>query len=119
MSEYDWIVMKEQFDKVGILWTDSEEILLKKDYTSDEVPAYEYWLLLNKMLEANKKSKYYDQGKFEKRVREQWKSKVFHTKNPGRMLQLLKKLPMKEKINVIRFEFARAIRKILDLLSKD
>lgn len=119
VSEYDWIVMKEQFDKVGILWTDSEEILLKKDYTSDEVPAYEYWLLLNKMLEANKKSKYYDQGKFEKRVREQWKSKVFHTKNPGRMLQLLMKLPVKEKINVIRFEFARAIRKVLDLLSKD
>lgn len=111
--------MKEQFDKIGILWTDSEEILLKKDYTSDEVPAYEYWLLLNKMLEANKKSKYYDQDKFEKRVREQWKSKVFHMKNPGRMLQLLRKLPIKEKINVIGLESVRALRKCLELFSED
>ena len=45
--------------------------------------------------------------------------KSFSYENPGRMLQLLMKLPMKEKTNVIRFELARAIRKILDLLNID
>ena len=111
VSEYDWIVMKEQFDAMGVVFTDEETALVQKDFRSKEVDPYQYRQILDKILQANRQSGFFVQEKLQKRIDEQWEQKVFNTPLKS-VLALMKKLPFKEKKKIIRMEFKRFLRKI-------
>lgn len=110
ISAYDWIVIKEQYDALGMVFTPEEEAIMHKDFRSSEVDPYIYWKILMKILEANTKSCFFAQEKLEKRVYEQWEQKVFNTP-AGRLLSLMKQLPDLEKKHILMIEKNRIFRK--------
>lgn len=111
VSEYDWIVMKEQFDAMKHSLTDEETAILKKDFRSREVDAFAYWKILQKILQANAESGFFDQEKLKKRVYEQWKMKIFNTKF-SQVIALRKKLPKEENKMITRWEKQRILSKL-------
>lgn len=112
VSEYDWIVMKEQYDDMGLDVTAEEEKMLKFDFRDPKVNGYEYYLWLRKMLAANEASKMYNPEKLKKRIDEQWESKILNIKNPFTLIGLWLRLPNNEKKNLFRVELNRIKRKI-------
>ena len=111
VSDYDWIVMKEQFDAMKLSLTDEETAILRKDFRSREVDAFAYWKILQKILQANSESGFFDQEKLQKRVYEQWKMKIFNTPFP-QVVALRKKLPKEENKMITRWEKQRILLKL-------
>ncbi|MBR1681013.1 glycosyltransferase family 2 protein [bacterium] len=111
VSKYDWIVMKEQYDKIGIVFTSEEEKIIKKDFRSVEVDSYDYLLILNKILCANEKSGFFVQEKLQKRVDEQWEQKIYNTPLK-KVFATMKKLSHKEKRKIMNIELKRVLKKL-------
>lgn len=111
ISPYDWIVMKEQYDAMGMVFTPEEEAMLRKGFRSGDVDAYAYWKLLRKILDANEKSGFFVQEKLIRRVDEQWEQKVFNT-SVSELVHLMKKLPKAERQKIARMERRRILRKL-------
>ena len=107
VSDYDFAVMKEQYENMGIALSDSETAMLKKDYKSPAVSPIEYKKWLQKLLAANKNCMLYDQAKLEKRVAAQWESKVLNIKSIKELKALLKNLSKEEKQTVYKIELKR------------
>lgn len=111
ISPFDWIVMKEQFEQMGMTLTEQEEELLRKDYRSNAVDPYQYRMLLEKILQANRESAFFAQEKLEIRVQEQWKSKVLNIKNIKTLLSLLCKADSRTRKEIWRIEWNRVIHR--------
>lgn len=107
VSPYDWIVMKEQYDAMGVVFTVEEEALMQKDFRSKEVDAYSYKQILDKILAANRESGFFVQEKLEKRINEQWVQKVYNIKNVFKLFSLLRRLNKFERRVVFKIEFDR------------
>lgn len=110
-SPYDWSVMKFQYDLLGLEISKDEESMLAKNCERKDVDAYSYFLWLQKILQANRKAKIYDQKKLDKRIEEQWKRKLFSIKNPITLLRLLLKLDGKQRKFIYKAEIGRLGRK--------
>ena len=111
ISPYDWMVMGEQYDSMGVRFSSEEEKVMQKDFRSTDVDPYEYRLILDKILEANKQSGFFVQEKLEKRVEEQWEQKIYNTKLK-KLLALMKKVPKEERKKIIKIERKRFLKKI-------
>lgn len=103
ISPYDWIVMKEQYDQMGLTLTEQEETMAKMDYRSANVDPHQYRMLLDKILLANESSAFFVQDKLKNRVAEQWKSKVLNIKNIVTLFSLFLKVdnPVRKEIWMI------------------
>lgn len=112
VSEYDWIVMKEQFNALGLELGQQEEWMLRQDYRSPQVDALAYCRWLHRLVEANRKTQVYDQQKLEQRVTEQWIQKIYNTKSPKAFLKLLRQLKGKQRNFVLKLQFRRIANKL-------
>ena len=73
------IIRKYQLSKLGANdLSDVEFDLLAKDFTSVSVNINDYFNLLNKLLDKNLRTNYYDQKMFKKRVDVQKRMKIYH-----------------------------------------
>ena len=112
VSEYDWIVMKEQFDALGLVLSEQEEQMLRRDYRSAQVDALAYCRWLQRLVEANRKTQVYDQQKLEQRVTEQWIQKIYNTKSLKAFLKLLRQLKGKQRSFVLKIQCKRVANKL-------
>jgi len=112
VSDYDWVVMKEQYDALGIKLSDEDEAMLRKDFRRVDVEAYTYFKWLQRLLEANKQKEIYQQDKLNMRIEEQWTQKIYNLKNPIHLLNLMKCLNKVQRKFVIQVEIQRTWNKI-------
>lgn len=111
ISPYDFSVIKEQYEQMGLLLTKEEEALMQKNFRSKEVPALAYKKVLDKIITANEKTAFFDKEKLERRVNEQWRQKIYNTK-PLELLKLLVKLPLSEGIKIIGMQLKRVTARL-------
>lgn len=107
VSDYDFTVMTQQYENMGVTLSNEETAMLKKDYKSPAVSPIAYKKWLEKLLAANRNGLYYDQQKLQKRVAQQWESKVLNIKSLKELKTLLKSLSKKEKQTVCKIELKR------------
>lgn len=84
-------VKQEMMEELGVNLTLEEQDLLFNFIHSNKWNANKYIELLNRIVEANKKSKKYNQERLELRVHEQWISAIQNVKNPFKVIPLLTK----------------------------
>lgn len=76
------IIRKYQLAKLGANdLNDTEFDLLVKDFTSSNVDINDYFNLLNKLLDKNLVTNYYDQKMFKKRINVQKRMKIYHLRS--------------------------------------
>lgn len=112
VSEYDWIVIKEQLDTLGLQLSEEEARMLRKDFRSSEVDAYAYYRWLCRLAEANKDCEIYDQEKLQKRVTEQWAQKIYNIKSPLALGKLIASLDGQQRRFVLKTEARRVFNKL-------
>ena len=109
ISPYDWIVMEEQFKKLGLNLSKEEENLLKINFRSREVDPFAYKQILDKIIDANSKTHIYDKEKLQKRIDEQWQQKVYNC-SILTIFSLMKKLSISENKKIISIQTKRVFR---------
>ena len=110
LSQYGWIVIKEQLDELGVFLTEKEENLLKINFRSREVDPFAYKQILEKIIDANSKTHIYDKEKLQKRIDEQWQQKVYNCSIPT-IFSLMKKLTGTEKTKILKMQTKRILNK--------
>lgn len=118
-SPYDWIVMKFQYESLGMEISEDEVLMLEKNCERKDVDAYSYFTWLQKISQANRKAKIYDQEKLDRQIGEQWKRKLFSIKNPISMLRLLVKLNGEQRKIIYKAEIDRLGRKAAEMYMKE
>lgn len=111
ISDNGWVILKWQLEKLKVDLSEEEIKLIRLNYLRKEVDPIKYFKLLDKLSVANQISHFYVQEKFDKRIRVQWKNKIYSIKNIFVLLKLLFALPFKEKKYLIKVEFERLNRK--------
>ena len=111
MSENGWAIMRWQLDKLGVNLSNEEIKLVRLNFLRKEVDPFKYFKYLKKLSLANYVSNFYVQAKFDKRIRKQWRDKIYSIKNLFILTKLLFQLPFKEKLFLINAELARLNRK--------
>lgn len=111
MSENGWAIMKWQLDKLGLELSKDEKEMVMLNFLRKGVNPYKYYKYLMKLSLANQQTHFFIQEKFDKRIREQWKNKIFSIKNIFTLLNLFLRLPFKEKKYLLKVEFGRMNRK--------
>ena len=110
-NPYNWIIISEQFQKLGVTFDENETELLKLNYRRLEVDSYQYWVILNKILAANQQSGFFVQEKLQRRIDEQWRQKIYSTPLK-KVLALMKKLPKNENKKIFQWEKQRVLSKL-------
>ena len=82
-------VGNELIKELGVDFNENEKELFFNYLNSKNYSAIKYARLLDKVIEANKINKVYDQEKFRLRVHEQWVSVVQHIKNPFKLISFV------------------------------
>lgn len=111
MSDNGLAIFKWQLDKIGLNLSDEDIKFVRLNYKSKLVNPFKYFNYLQRISSANKTSHFYVQEKIDKRIRKQWKDKIFSIKNPFVLIKLFFQLPYKEKKFLIKSEFSRLNRK--------
>lgn len=101
---YDAKVKIMQLDCISKEFTDDEKVLFSLYFGDKKVNAVKYFKLLQKILELNKKSLFFDQHKLEIRVNEQWENKLLRTNNPFKILSSFLKIKS-ERMHIIHIKF--------------
>lgn len=110
LSDNGWEIRRWQLERLGIFLSEEEIKFVRLNYKRKEVDAFKYFKLLRKLSFANCESHFYVQEKFDKRIRKQWKDKIYSIKNPFTLLKLFIQLPFNEKRYLLKIEFMRLNR---------
>ena len=119
LSPNGWYIFSEQLKRIGFQITEEDEKFLRLNYLKKEVSPIKYFRFLKRIIELNRVSKEYVPEKLELRVKHQWMSKIYATKNPFSLIKLFFQLPFKEKFRLIGYEFQRLNRKKMHLLENE
>lgn len=84
-----WIIQKYQLDKVGITLSEEDYKMLPITKVDSIKKLIKINGIINTIIDANKKTKYYDINSLEKRCNEQIKTLVFSTNNPFKLFYLI------------------------------
>lgn len=83
-----WIIQKYQLDRVGITLSEEDYKLISITKVDSIKKLIKINDIINTIIDANKKTKYYDINSLEKRCNEQIKALVFSTNNPFKLMCL-------------------------------
>lgn len=109
--KYDTYIHLKQIEELGIVLTENEKNMLSMDYYDKRVKPIPYYNFLRSLLEANLKASIYAQDKLEKRVKEQWESKILNIKNLFLIIWML--LVMNgERKHILNLKFKQLFRKL-------
>ena len=108
---YDSLVKIRQLESISPRFTNEEKKLFSTYYETKSLDNKKYYDLLNKIVEENKKSNFFNQEKLAKRTREQWESRIRHINNPFILLVLLFRIKNSKK-NVFDIKWKQLKRKL-------
>ena len=113
-------IRRYQLEKIGAInsLTDEELGIIESNYRSEKVLPISYFNILMKIKKTNLKSLYYNPKTFSKRIRQQWKMKIYSIKNFQIFKTLIKSLPFFEKIYALLVEIFRPLNIFKRLFSK-
>ena len=116
LDDNHWKIVKKQLNCLGINEISKEkEMFIRTNFKSETINPYDYYLWLQELISANEKTHFFNQRSFKKRIKEQWKQKVYNIRSFTVFKSLFKKLSFTKKIQVLWFEFVRPFNKVLYL----
>lgn len=101
MNEYNWKITKKQLLSLGYKNIERDEDLIRCRFTDRCIEPFKYLVFLKELIDANSKSKYFNEKQLVKRCKFQWKQKVYSITSLSDFKGLLKQLDSREKIQVI------------------
>ena len=108
-SVYDRKVKLMQLNSISTEFTEDEKNIFVSDVTDRSIKPFSYYLLLNKIVSLNSKSNFFSQSHLQKRINEQWNSKIYNS-SIFQVIALLHKLPKNEKKRIRKLETDRLKR---------
>lgn len=85
---------------------------------SNNVNTYDYYCLLKRLLEKNKKTNYYNQKIFKKVVKCQWKMKIYSTPLKRVFTDVYRKVPFNQKAYISIIELIRPFNLLIKIYQK-
>ncbi len=79
---FDWEIKRYQLSKLGIEITEKIKDLIMLPLSSRNYSLKDYRKFCDQLLEANKRSHYYEENSFQRAVLYQWQRKIICSKNP-------------------------------------